>query len=306
MSEYQNQPVKPGEGTVIVDAETIRSRINGLSQFTVPMEASTLTGFIDVHDDLLYYAVIAWANDFTGYVVDYGTYPEQARRIFKKSDKDLYVMKKCIGNESLQTKAVIQKGIVTLLKDILSADYVMENDEKGFEKVRFSKILIDSGYVPEVVETAIRLVNSPIVFPSKGSGVKATNTPMRQWNQNKGRIFGNYWIEDRPQGRAFLTITFDTNYWKCRLHDSFSLGAGARGGLTLWGREPDEHRLISDQCNSEVAKFVEYGTNKLYEWQIIPGHDNHYFDCLVGCFAAASTCGIRLPDEESEKKAVLK
>jgi hypothetical protein len=304
MSEYQNEPVRPGAGTVIVDAKTIRSRLNGLERLTVPISTTTLTGFIDVHEDILYYAVIAWADDFTGYVIDYGTYPEQHRRLFSKSDKDLIVMKK--GHESLQSRAVIQNGLVTLLKDMIGADYIMENDEKGYESVRFSKIMVDSGYVPEVVEGAIRLVGSPIVTPSKGAGVKATNKPMKQWQRIRGRKFGWYWIEERPQGRTYRTVTMDVNYWKCRLHESFSVGAGSRSGLTFWGNETEMHRLISEHCNSEIAKFVEAGENKKYEWQLIPGHDNHFFDCLVGNMAAASVCGIKLPEEIEKHRPVSK
>ncbi|MDR0704303.1 MAG: phage terminase large subunit family protein [Planctomycetaceae bacterium] len=304
MSEYQNEPVKPGAGTIIIDAETICSRLNGLPPMTIPLEATTLTGFIDVHHDLLYFAVVAWANDYTGYVIDYGTYPEQSRRMFRKSDNDLIVMKK--GNESIQMEAVIQKGLVTLLKDMIHADYIVENDEKGYEKVHFSKILVDSGYVPNVVDTAIRLVNSPIMYPSKGAGIKATNKPMEEWQRVRGRLFGTHWLEDRPRGRAFLTTTIDTNYWKSRLHNSFAVGAGARSGLTFWGHEPETHRMIAEHCNSEVAKFVEYGKNKLYEWELIPNRDNHLFDCLVGNIAAASVCGIKLPSEVPEKVPVIK
>jgi hypothetical protein len=304
MSEYQNEPIRPGAGTVIVDATTIRSRLNGLERQVVPMETTAVTGFIDVHDDLLYYTIIAWADDFTGYIIDYGTYPEQRRRIFNKGDKDLITMKKV--KESVQAKAVIQSSLVTLLKDLLSINFLIENNEDGVDVLQFSKILIDSGYVPEVVEGAIRLVNSPIVFPSKGFGIRSTNKPMRQWQRTKGRVFGTYWVTERPQGRAFRTVTIDTNYWKCRLHEAFSVGAGSRGGLTFWGLDSEAHRMIADHCNSEIAQFVESGESKVYEWQIIPSHDNHYLDCLVGCLAAASTCGIKLPNEESEKKAVLK
>ena len=31
---------------------------------------------------MLYYAVVAWGMDFTGYIVDYGTFPDQKRRYF--------------------------------------------------------------------------------------------------------------------------------------------------------------------------------------------------------------------------------
>ena len=33
--------------------------------------------FVDVQKALLFYSVIAWVDDFTGAVIDYGTWPEQ-------------------------------------------------------------------------------------------------------------------------------------------------------------------------------------------------------------------------------------
>ena len=76
-SEYQNEPMKPDQGAMVVPARVIRTRLNGLDHQTLPLDAQTLTGFIDVHDDLLYYAVVAWSDDFTGYVLDYAV-PEMA------------------------------------------------------------------------------------------------------------------------------------------------------------------------------------------------------------------------------------
>jgi hypothetical protein len=295
MSEYQNEPIRPGAGTMIVEAKTIRSRLNGLERGIVPMETMAVTGYIDVHHNLLYYAIVAWADDFTGYVIDYDTYPQQRRRIFNKDDQGLITMKK--GHETLQTKAIIQTGLVTLLKDLLALRFQMEHDEDDVETVKLNAILIDSGYELDVVEGAIRLVDSPIVFPSKGVGVKSTSKPMRNWQHYKGRKFGVHWITERPRGHAFRTTIIDTNYWKCRLHEAFGVGAGSRGGLTFWGDDSEVHRMVADHCNSEVAKFVETGEMKVYEWQHLPGHDNHYFDCLVGCMVAASQCDIKLPGE---------
>jgi phage terminase large subunit GpA-like protein len=273
-----------------------------LPRYTIPAETSIVTGFIDVHDELLYYAIVAWANDFTGYIIDYGTYPEQRRRYFSKSDKDLITLEKTKKIE--QKKTIIHKGIIALLEEITGYIYRTENDENDDAVVQFSKILVDSGYVPEVVEGALRMVNSPIITPSKGMGVKATNKAMKEWQRVKGRQFGWYWINDRPQGRTYRTITMDVNYWKCRLHESFSVGLGARSNLTLYGFNPDEHQMLADHCNSEIATFVEAGENKKYEWQLIPGRDNHLFDCLVGCMVAASVCGVKLPEEMEKKRPV--
>ena len=38
-----------------------------------------LTAFVDIQQKLLFYMVVGWEDDFTGYVVDYGSYPEQQR-----------------------------------------------------------------------------------------------------------------------------------------------------------------------------------------------------------------------------------
>jgi hypothetical protein len=69
---------------------------------------------IDVHDDLLYYCVVAWADDFTGYVIDYGTFPEQIRKRFSKSDRsNVTLQKKFTG---AKRHVAIQAGVELLFK----------------------------------------------------------------------------------------------------------------------------------------------------------------------------------------------
>jgi phage terminase large subunit GpA-like protein len=268
--------------------------LNGLESQTVPQEATVLTGFIDVHDDLLYYAVVGWADDMTGFVVDYGTYPKQRRRMFAKWDKDLITMQR--ETNAARVNAAIQIGLTTLIKDLLATDYTVDGD--GTATIQFNKILVDSGYVPNVVETAIRLVRSPVVEPSKGAGITAKNKEMAGWQHKPGRKFGNYWIEDKPAGRSMRTVTYDANQWKCAAHAGFAAGAGSRGGLTLWGHNTETHRMFSEHCNGEISKLVESGGNKVNEWQPKPGQDNHLFDCLVGNLVAASVCGVRSAEEQ--------
>lgn len=75
-AEYQNEPL-PAE-TVAADqltAEQVAAKTNGLDRRCLAIAANHLTAFIDVQQNLLFYVVAAWEDDFTGYVVDYGTYP---------------------------------------------------------------------------------------------------------------------------------------------------------------------------------------------------------------------------------------
>ncbi|MDR1922813.1 MAG: phage terminase large subunit family protein [Planctomycetaceae bacterium] len=300
MSEYQNEPVKEGQGLLCVDANIIRTRINGLPRQIVPRDVSTLTAFIDVHDDILYFCVMGFAPDFTGYVLDYGTYPKQTRKFFRKGDNDLVTLQKAYP--SIKTKAAIQQGLVDLLRDLQATQWHIEGDEDGNATLSIIKILVDAGYVPEIVENAIRIVDLPSAQPSKGIGITAKNKPMHQWLKKPGRRFGVYWVEERPSQRLFRMITIDSNYWKGALHEGFAVGAGERGGLTFFGTDHETHRMISEHCNAEVPKFVESGENKKYEWQIIPGRDNHLMDCLVGCMVGASVLGIRQEADEAVVK----
>ena len=79
-AEYQNEPLPQDEGdSDQLTAEAIAAKTNGHPRGVIPLGASHLTMFIDVQAKLLFHAVVAWEDDFTGYVVDYGTYPDQQR-----------------------------------------------------------------------------------------------------------------------------------------------------------------------------------------------------------------------------------
>lgn len=303
-SERQNKPLDPSTGTTAVSAKTIRSRLNGLARRTVPLDTQGVTAFVDVHDDLLYYSVVAWSDDFTGYVVDYGTYPEQSLRAFRKGDRCLRTMKSEHGGRKKED--FIAFGLETLLRDLLALDLDMENDADGVEVVKIDKLLVDSGYVPKTIEAVVRKVGSPVVRPSFGLPIGAKKKPMAEWTSLKGASLkvGHYWLEDRMQSRSFRTVKVDTNYWKTYVHEAFDLAVGTPGGLSLWGDRGEAHRMFSEHLDGESVRLVEVGSRKVDEWSQKPNRDNHFFDCVVGCAVAASTLGIKTAVERDAAKPV--
>ena len=86
-AEYQNEPL-PEESPQEDDlsADQIAAKINRLKRGDVPVGCNQLTMFIDVQGALLFYLVTAWEDDFTGYVIDYGAYPDQRRPYFTLRD----------------------------------------------------------------------------------------------------------------------------------------------------------------------------------------------------------------------------
>jgi len=77
-AEYQNEPLPedmPDDD--LLTADQIAVKVNGHKCGEVPIGCTHLTMFIDVQAKALFWLVAAWEDNFTGYVVDYGTEPDQ-------------------------------------------------------------------------------------------------------------------------------------------------------------------------------------------------------------------------------------
>ena len=117
-AEYQNEPIQAaGAELPTMTAAEIAAKVNGVGRGAVPVGTQYLTAFIDVHDSLLFYTVAAWAADFTGHVIDYGTYPDLDRRTFtlRQADGTLAAAFPGAGKEG-----AIRAGLDALAASLLS------------------------------------------------------------------------------------------------------------------------------------------------------------------------------------------
>jgi len=86
-AEYQNEPLPEDKADAdLLTAEQIAAKTNGMKAGEIPLAASHVTMFIDVQAKALFWLVAAWESDFTGYVIDYGTEPDQKTPYFTLRD----------------------------------------------------------------------------------------------------------------------------------------------------------------------------------------------------------------------------
>jgi hypothetical protein len=79
-TEYQNEPLAQNEfDQGMLTIEEIAGKTTAIKRGEVPVGVNHLTMFIDVQATLLYWMICGWEEDFTGYIVDYGSYPDQRR-----------------------------------------------------------------------------------------------------------------------------------------------------------------------------------------------------------------------------------
>lgn len=297
-AEYQNEPlpILPIDESTLT-ADDIAAKINRFRRGLVPIQATRLTAFVDVQATLLYYAVVAWEDQFSGYVVDYGTYPEQKRAYFTLRDAKptLKTTTKASGLEGQ-----IFTGLESLVNTLGGREW--PRDDKGV--MRLDRILIDANWGPStdvVYQFCRQSAYAAILTPSHGMGIGAGAKPMAQYNNKPGDRTGLNWRMPLPEGRrAVRHAVYDTNFWKSFVHSRLSVAMGDCGCLSIFGEKPEQHRLFADHLTAEYKVKTEGRGRTVDEWKVRPERpDNHWLDCLVGCAVAASIQGVALAESRA-------
>lgn len=297
-AEYQNQPLPQEEGeSDQLNADAIAAKTNGHPRSVIPIGASHLTMFIDVQGKLLYWLVAAFEEDFTGYVVDYGAWPDQGKAYFtlREAQKTLARVAPGAGLEGS-----IYAGLEKLTEAYLGKCWRRDDGaEMGIERC-----LIDAnwGQSTDVVYQFCRQsAHAGLIMPSHGRYVGASSIPFSEYKRKKGERVGLHWRVPTVQGRRQVRhVLIDTNYWKSFVHARLSVAMGDPGSLSLFGRKPGEHQLLAEHLTAEHRVRTEARGRIVDEWKIrAGGPDNHWLDCLVGCAVAASILGAVLPGTDA-------
>jgi len=305
-AEYQNEPLpeKGVEDEGLLTADQIASKANGHKRGEVPVGANHLTMFIDVQQKLLFYVVAAWEGDFTGYVIDYGAYPDQKRSYFtlKDAQRTLQSAAKGAGIEG-----AIYAGLEKLTDNHLGREW--RRDDGAMMRIGLCVIDANWGTSTDVVYQFCRQSrHAAVLLPSHGRFVGASSLPFSEYKRRPGDRVGHNWRIPNVRGkRSVRHILFDTNYWKSFVHTRLGVSMGDRGCLSLFGREPETHRLLADHLTSEYRVRTEGRGRVVDEWKPRPEtSENHWLDCLVGCAMGASIQGVELREMGLKAKAERK
>ena len=292
MAEMQNDPKLPAvAGELTLSADEIAKKVNGRKAGEVPSTCNQVSAFIDVHDALLFYVVSAWEQDMSGFCVEYGTHPDQARHYYTLCDARPTLQDIHPGGGK---EGAIFAGLETLVSDLLSRQW--QRDDGSI--IQIGRLLIDSGYLPEIVASAIvKTGQTAIAIPSKGIGVTAGNRPFSEYERKPGDQVGHYWrVPAARTPRELRAVQFDSNYWKTLFHGRLSVAMGGRGCYSLYGTQHANHQLVADHLSAEFRVETQGRGRTVWEWKQRPGKpDNHFLDCAVGCCVGASMLGCALP-----------
>jgi len=295
-AEYQNEPMPTTvEDVTLMKAVDIAGKTNQLKRGLLPANTEVLTAFIDTHDNLLYWGVVAWTLDFTGAVVDYGAFPGQSQVYFtlRKASRTLGRVYPGAGRE-----AAIRAGLLELTDKIMSREWQTETGTL----MKVDLCMIDAGYEPDIVyEVCRRSPHAGRLMPSLGAPITASQKPMVEYDRKPGERLGWYWLMTMAKRRRQRYIRFDANHWKTFVHDRLAVAVGDKGCLSLFEASAEKHRWLGEHLRAEYpVRTSGYGRD-LIEWKERPSKpDNHELDVLAGACVAASIRGASLFQVDDE------
>lgn len=301
-AEYQNDPLPEDEvDDDLLTADQIAAKTNGMNRGDVPIGCTHLTMFIDVQGKCLFWFVVAWEDDFTGHVLDYGTEPDQRAAYFTLRDA-----RRTLAAAS--PRAGLEGAIYAGLERLTDAMLTREWRRDDGAQVRIDRCLVDAnwGASTDVVYQFCRQSKyANVLLPSHGRYVGASSIPFSEYKRKRGDRVGLNWRIPNVAGkRAVRHVLFDTNYWKSFIHARLTVPMGDPGCLSLFGRKPDPHRLLAEHLTAEYRVKTEGRGRVVDEWKLrLSGADNHWLDCLVGAAVAASMQGAVLFGTDSKRIA---
>lgn len=290
-SEFQQQPLVNAADSTGLSPEDVRARVVNVPRWIVPSGLDTLTAFVDVQKELLYWAVVAWGHQLRGHVVAYGSYPDQGRSYFTLRD----AKKTLSQSHGSNVEAAIHAGLEAVAAMILDREFARETDEAV---LRVTQLLVDANWAQTqgvVRDFARRSQWGPRVLPTHGRFVGASGQTISDKAPDRGERVGSNWRTSTIVKQRH--VLFDTNAWKTFLASRVKLPVGDPQGFTV---HVGQHDMLAEQMAAEVPVRVESKMRIVDEWRLIPGRDNHLWDCLVGAAVAASFSGISAVGVESK------
>jgi phage terminase large subunit GpA-like protein len=145
---------------------------------------------------------------------------------------------------------------------------------------------------------ARRSTHGTRLLPSHGRYVGASRRTMSDAKAEPGERVGAHWRTSTIKKQRH--ILFDTNYWKSLIAGRMKLGSADPMAFTF---HAGKHEMLFDHIAAEFPTRTENKSTgrTVDEWQLIPGRDNHFLDCLIGSAVAASVAGVSAVGAEAPK-----
>jgi hypothetical protein len=270
-AEYQNEPRSIGTTIYDLEPDIIKASLYGLKPKIVPNGVHLLTCFVDINHYGLHWAVIGFDNKFAGYCTLYGRFPEGGELVPKNTTEG-------------ERGKLIRNGLDSLYSLLGGTVFQKENSER----IELTSILVDRGYMPEVVHSFCKYARGRIrAIPSRGYAghiytvrkSSLVGIPRENCHMVESRI-GPY-------------LAYNSCYWREYAQKAWFGNVGEHGSLSLYGKSQLIHEEFAQQiCNEKLVDKAVGDRGTIYRWAEAPNRWHDFGDCVTGCCVAAANTGM--------------
>ena len=293
MCEYQNEPPVELRDASRIRQDMIYGKVNGVPRGTIPAWCEKIVGFIDVHDEKLFWTAMGLKTGAIGAVIDYGweRVDSPVRGTVIKSERPR------------QVDMAIRRALDEFRQWEKENGWPMEDTGE----VRHIELgLVDSGYKTDVVYGFCNSAVDGIWRPARGFASKVGSRFISPDRNKKGvrRIGLGHYESYQFQGRTWVLI-LDSERFKQQTQNGFKVESNTEiGSISLCGDDPSAHQPYAEQICDEVwlpeeQKYVAAdGSTR--------AKNNHWLDCTAGCVAAAAILGLTLAGRVQSTRTKIK
>lgn len=258
-----------------INADTVAEKLNGAPVNVLPDGTDSVVVFCDVNltkNRGLSWAAVAFGPHRVAAVVNYGRFPSRGPLVPPNSS-------------DLVRNRLVAAGIRAVVDHVASIQF---RDARN-RRVQPTAFGFDRGYLPAVIHRALYVLRKtkplpfPLVamrgFPWDKFGVREKDTLRR----------GDHVFATRSQYGQYLAEM--APYWREIMQSGFLETPLQAGSLSLYGSDAARHfEFATEICNEKLIRkyTVTRGRQTLTAWDWQTLGDNHFCDCLTGCFALAS------------------
>ena len=277
MGEYQNQPIVRYSGRPYeIDEIHVMEKCNGIDRFKMPADANLIVTMTDINFSGLNTVVVASTNDALRYVVDYQTYPGNGKPLYDSKQE----------KKTASDMAAIARALDEHIPKIGSARYFRDG-----KLVAPDLVLIDCGNWMDLVfrwcAANAHKVQARMVYPSRGRS-DSKYSP----SQLVGQPGDGWHVADwKNRGKV---LVHNADVWRMRMQQAFLIPTSIPGTVTMYGKNPAEHKRFADEVCAEVLdeyQEMTEGGNRFFKWNHKVGQKNDLGDSTVGCFVGLSYLG---------------
>jgi hypothetical protein len=265
-SEYQNAPKAREYMLYEITPSLVSSRVNNYKRREVDKDVRAITAFADINFSGMWWAVIGFRNDRTGYILDYGKHPEHGALVPNNATDAV-------------KRRLVAEGIVTWVKKISALQFLREG-----RIIPIRAAGIDRGFLPDVVHQMTRTIACQFpVLPVRGYGGQQYRPEGKHLIGKAGHYVH---FSESPNGQFLASLT---DYFKEIVQRGFLASPGAPGSLSFWGKAAVFHyELAQHICSEVLVDKAEGMRGTFWRWKQQPGTCNDGLDAVTGCYSLAS------------------